>query len=426
MPATPFFDWRTGDGVQLRLRPADARDFERLGMDAAATPALLAVRVVCPVDVDAPPLGWGRLTAGDRGQAARLFIHVDAGHRRRGIGGQLLLALIAEARRLQLAEIAFRIADDEAAATALALSCGFDVTTAPGGRMARLDLTTIAEEAALVAQADDRRRALQATQAAQAARSPRAARVTRGVSLPFRDARAPAVSALLCAGLAMAGLLLALLAVWLGTGWLDGLDYRGTDKLARRFLRSLPWALPLAALAGVVLCAYFRSALAERHTGWVGLVGVVRAFALFPLLGFAILGAVLFAFLAAVPLGLYRRFVHHAAADEEDESLMNRLMVVPLWVMTLPFTLLKAESQGDIEIPARVSQVRLLNWLPMLFLLLLVGPGFESESTGERIDPNWLAVIAAYWLADWLIVALYVAPELAAHARACRLAELGR
>lgn len=240
-----------------------------------------------------------------------------------------------------------------------------------------------------------------------------------------RDVRtddANARSALLCAGLAMLGLLLAMLAVWLGTGWLDGFDYRHTDRLGRRFLRALPWALPLAAIGGLLLYTYFRWAIAETHKGWVTLIAVVRAFALFPLLGFGILMAMLFAFAAAIPLAIYRKFARRPAGDEDD-SLMTRLMVVPIWIMTLPFTLLKIESQGDIEIPARISRSRLLNWLPFFFLLLLFGPGFESEDSGERVDPNWLAAFAGYWLADCLVVTGYVAPELSRRARAAKAAK---
>ncbi len=233
--------------------------------------------------------------------------------------------------------------------------------------------------------------------------------------------------AALCALLAMAGLLLAMLAVWLGTGWLDGFDYRGVNKLGRRFLRALPWALPLAAVGGLLLYTYFRWALAETNKGWVTLIAVVRAFALFPLLGFAMLFAMMLGVLAAIPYALYRKFAdRRQPADDDAPGLVDRLLVPPLWMMTLPFTLLKIESQGDIEIPARIPAARLRSWLPFFFLLLLAGPGFEDEASGERIDPNWLAVLATYWLADCLIVTGYVAPTLAARAREARAAKLRR
>lgn len=238
------------------------------------------------------------------------------------------------------------------------------------------------------------------------------------------DESPPLPSALLCAGLAMAGLLLAMLAVWIGTGWLDGFDYRGVNKLGRRFLRALPWALPLAALGGLLLYGYFRCALAERHKGWVTLLAVVRSFALFPFLGFAMLFAMIFGFIAAFVVAIRHKLARRPPAEGADGSFFPGLLVPPLWMMTLPFTLLKIQSQGDIEIPARIPRARLLNWLPILFLMLLVGPGFESESTGERVDPNWLAALAAYWLADCLIVTGYVAPVLAARARARRRAAL--
>lgn len=243
--------------------------------------------------------------------------------------------------------------------------------------------------------------------------------------LPAADGDWPP-PALRCAGLAIAGLLLALLAVWLGTGWLDGFDYRGVNKLGRRFLRALPWALPLAAAGGMLLYGYFRWALAERHKGWVTLLAVLRAFALFPFLGFAMLFAMIFGFVAAIAVGVWHKLARRPPAEGADGSFFPGLLVPLLWMMTLPFTLLKIQSQGDIEIPARVPPARLLRWLPILFLMLLVGPGFESESTGERVDPNWLAALAAYWLADCLIVAGHVAPLLARQARAARVAELRR
>jgi hypothetical protein len=224
----------------------------------------------------------------------------------------------------------------------------------------------------------------------------------------------------------MAGLLLAMLATWLGTGWLDGFDYRGTDKLGRRFLRALPWALPLAAVAGLLLYAYFRAAIDERHKGWVLLLAIIRAFALFPLLGFAMLFGVIFSFVVAIPFGIFRKLRRREQGAEEGDNLLQRALVVPLWIMTLPFTLLKLESEGDIDIPARISRSRLINWLPLFFLMLLAGPGFESEETGNPVDPNWLTVLAAYWLADLLIVTGYVAPTLDARARARRLAKLRR
>lgn len=243
--------------------------------------------------------------------------------------------------------------------------------------------------------------------------------------LPAAEAP-PRRADLRCMALAMLGLLLAMAAVWLGTGWLDGFDYRHTNRLGRRFLRALPWALPLAALGGALLYVYFRWAIAETHKGWVLLIAVIRAFALFPLLGFAVLMAMLFAFAAAIPLALWRKLPGRRPGGDENGPLMARLMGVPIWIMTLPFTLLKIESQGDLEIPARVSPSRLIRWLPFFFLLLLFGPGAESEASGERIDPNWLAALAAYWLADCLIVTGYVAPELSARARRRRLATLGR
>lgn len=233
-----------------------------------------------------------------------------------------------------------------------------------------------------------------------------------------------------CAGLAMAGLLLAMAAVLVGTGWLDGFHDWGLHRIGRRLVRSLPWALPVGALAGVAIHGYFRAAIGGEGQGeakgglkaLLVLLAVARAFALFPLLGFAILLAVIAGIVVAVPLAAIRQLSGKTLLDGSD-SLSTRLMIVPLWAMTLPFTLLRMESEGDIEIPARVAARRLLAWLPFVLLLVVVWAGAESEATGERVDPYWLSGVSAYWLADYLIVAGWVAPTLAERARARRAAK---
>ena len=220
-----------------------------------------------------------------------------------------------------------------------------------------------------------------------------------------------------CALLGMTGLLLGMLTVWLGTGWLDGFGGRDLDRLGRRFLRALPWALPLAALGGVLLQVYFHWAIGLRHKAWVGILGVVRAFALFPLLGCAILLAFVIGVLASIGFGTFRKLTGKSRERIKSAWLVTDLLQGPVWVLVLPFSLLKIESEGEFEIPRLVSRWRLMHWLPLLCLMLLLGPGFESENTGEYVDPNWLAALAGYWLADFLVVAAYVAPTLASGPR---------
>lgn len=138
---------------------------------------------------------------------------------------------------------------------------------------------------------------------------------------------------------------------------------------------------------------------------------IVRAFVFFPLFG--MIGG----FAAALLLATWRRIAGLPPADSDTDSLIQRRLVVPLWFLTLPFTLLKIQSQGDIDIPARVGKKRLFNWRPFLIALLALFAGGESEGSGQRIDPYWLSAFAAWWLGGYLVVAGWLAPTLAARAR---------
>jgi RimJ/RimL family protein N-acetyltransferase len=445
--------WQATDGTHLTLRPARPDDAARVrrslaqlspearrqrllattqGFSEEFVSSLVdgdpgrqhAVLVVREEDGEEIPVAGGRLVvdttsaAGRTGKNDTCEFALVVGDRwqGQGIGQNILYALIAEARRRQLRTMVGDILPDNRSMLTLARKTGFFIENTDGDSTLRatLDLNALVVKQALK---DRRFNAVPATgNGAQ----------TASHSETPADEAVPLYAMLLCAGLAMLGLLLAMAAVWLGTGWLDGFDYRGVNRLGRRFIRVLPWALPLAALAGLLLYACFRCAIDERHKGWITLFAVIRAFALFPLLGFAMLFGMLFAFIAAIPLGLYRKFFHHPADDEASGSLFQSLLVVPLWIMTLPFTLLKIKSEGDIDIPARISRSRLINWVPVFFLMLLVGPGFESEQTGNRVDANWLAALATYWLADILIVTGYVAPTLTTRSHARRIAKLGR
>lgn len=167
------------------------------------------------------------------------------------------------------------------------------------------------------------------------------------------------------AALGVAGLLLAMLAVYVGTGLHDGFG---------------DWALPLAVLGGLLLHAYYERLLQGGMSGWVALGSVLRAFVHFPLFGALALFAVMWSFVLAgwrLLARLWRR--RKPAAEDADASL--------------------------------------LRWLPALIAMIFLYTDAVSEDTGERIDPYWLTLAASFWLIDYLIVAFQVAPELRARRR---------
>lgn len=462
MTTAAIFEWAASDSTRLRLRPVRPDDAARVHRslallspearrqrllattrgfseafvnslvdgDPAQQYAVLVVRDDNENSGEEIPVAGGRLVLTPAANTTNAVdtcefaLIVGDRWQGQGIGQNILYALIAEARRRKLRTMVGDILPDNHAMLTLARNTGFFIegNGSDNTLRATLDLGAL-----VVTQALKDRRFNVVPPTRSRARSAPLADSDADSALPPAAAASPLRATLLCAALAMAGLLLAMVAVWAGTGWLDGFNTRGISKLEGRFIRVLPWALPLAAAAGVVLYTYFRWAIEERHKGWVLLFAVIRAFALFPLLGFAMLFGVLFVFAAAIPLAIYRKFFPGQTQDEGDDNgsdnLLQRALVVPLWIITLPFTLLKVESEGDIDIPARISRARLLNWLPVFFLMLLFGPGFESEEPGDRINPNWLVAIATYWLADLFIVTGHVAPTLAAHARRRRLAK---
>jgi len=212
-----------------------------------------------------------------------------------------------------------------------------------------------------------------------------------------------------CALCVCAGLLLAMASIYLGTGRLDGFKDWDLHRLGDRFVRSLIWSLPTAAVAGIVLYEYYRLALAERCKGLLGLIGVVRVFVLFPLFGFLLL----LGFIFTLTLGLLSLLGKKLLGTPTiPDNTFERISGPALWFLILPFTLLKMESEGDMKIPFHVSRQRLLRWLPALLILLAFGCGAESESSGERISPHLLTALASYWLGDYLIAAFYVSPML--------------
>lgn len=220
---------------------------------------------------------------------------------------------------------------------------------------------------------------------------------------------------LMFAALAVAGVLLAMLAVYVGTGLQDGFGDWDLHRIGRRLRRALPWALPLAAVAGVALRAYYASVLQLGASGMAVLWSVVRAFVHFPLFGMLALFAVMWGFARAAWDWAMTRWERDAGAvAPEPEIILPRWLGLPVWFMFLPFIAMKLPMESDIELPQTISTRRLLRWLPAMLAALCLFTGAVSEDTGERIDPYWLAAIASFWLADYLIVALRVAPVLRA------------
>ena len=220
---------------------------------------------------------------------------------------------------------------------------------------------------------------------------------------------------LVFAALALAGTILAMLAVYVGTGLHDGFDDFGLHRIGRRFRRALPWALPLAALAGVLLQAYYARLLRQGKPGADILWSIVRAFAHFPLYGMLALLAFMWCMvIAGWRLVLIRWQRKSAAAPEDSESLFLRWLGPPVWFIALPFVVMKMPMEGDFKFPQVISRRRLLRWLPAILALVFLATDAVSEDTGERVDPYWLAAVASFWLADYLMVALRVAPVLRA------------
>lgn len=228
----------------------------------------------------------------------------------------------------------------------------------------------------------------------------------------------PAIgSQLLWAGIAAGGLILAMLAVYVGTGLHDGFSDWDLHRLGRRLRRSLPWSLPLAVVAGLLLRGYYLGLLRGSRSGWGMLWSVARAFAHFPFFGMLALLAMMWGFLAAggrlLPR-LWRKAARKPLPPQNEAPVLERWLAVPLWFIMLPFIVLKLPMEGNIAIPQSISLRRLLRWLPAMLALLFLYTDAYSEDSGERVDPYWLTAFAALWLGDYLLAALRLAPVLRA------------
>jgi hypothetical protein len=198
----------------------------------------------------------------------------------------------------------------------------------------------------------------------------------------------------------------AMLVVSAATGLTDG--FGSMRWLLLRFERLLPVAIVVAASIGVVMSRYHRSwFLLEQGASpgpGVALLGVVRAFALFPLYG-GITFVVLLLWLAGGVASwawsaLRRSRIPFAPLDEAAAAEL-----LPLWFMLAPLHHLGEEGSGLAPREALPRQRRSMpRWLPAVLLAVAVWTSAVSEETEERINPIALAMAATYWIGDYLLV----------------------
>jgi hypothetical protein len=223
------------------------------------------------------------------------------------------------------------------------------------------------------------------------------------------------------AGLAAAGTAIALLCIWLATGWMDGFHRGDTRWLGWKFVSVAPWALCMALVMGALIRWTYSLALRRKPLGL--LIAVPRAFVVFAIYGFVVLiGALLCGIVALLLWGLSRmlRFIGATNAAEwtRPRPGLFEWLALPLWMIVFPLMLANPDAEPESPSPEIESLRRRLLWLlPVLIPFIFLWTGAVSEDTGERVDPFWLAGAAAYWLSDLLIVALQVVPRLQARAR---------
>lgn len=241
---------------------------------------------------------------------------------------------------------------------------------------------------------------------------------------------------LLAAGLATVGMVVAMLAVYVGTGLHDGFDDWDLHRLGRRFRRYFPYALLLAAAMGLLLHSYYSAVLRSTPAPWTLLISIPRAF-----IHFALFGSVaLFAFVALFAwrgfdavgrkLGAAKGAEHPSPGKPFDERIIQTGIALPLWFMLFPITVMtKGDAAWDVEEGSKLAEDinrslrkpglktlkhRMIGLLPWLVACVFVWVGAESEDTGNRVDPYWLTAFASIWFADYLLVAFRVVPVLRA------------
>lgn len=216
-----------------------------------------------------------------------------------------------------------------------------------------------------------------------------------------------------------AGAALALACVWAGCGLHDGWLGAAGQILAKRLLKQAAWLLPLAAVWGVFFHWVYAPVLRPGggKTHWLVLYAIPRAFLHFPLYGFI----ALFGMMAGLALAGWNavagrlRPSQDAASSPGVQELMERWLSVPVWFIMMPFPLLGMENEGDLRMPVTVStRALLLRLLPAACVMTAFWTGMVSEDSGERVDPHWLSVAAAFWLGELLVTALELMPVLRA------------
>jgi len=225
---------------------------------------------------------------------------------------------------------------------------------------------------------------------------------------------------MVAAGHAALGTAMALMCVWLATGWMDGFHRSDTLWLERKFLSLAPWALGIALIMGALIRWSHSLALRKKPLGV--LIAIPRAFLVFPIYGFVVLvGYLLCAFVALLLWGLSRMLrlvgATNAAEWTRPRAVFAEMPALALWMIVFPIALASPDSESDIPTQEIQSLRRRLLWLLLVLVpFIFLWTGAVSEDSGERVDPIWLAAAAAYWLSDLLIVAFQVAPRLQAHA----------
>lgn len=214
---------------------------------------------------------------------------------------------------------------------------------------------------------------------------------------------------------AVAGAALANMLVWFGVAWRTGFFGGEAERLSLRlFVTQGWWRFPAAALLGLALHRFHARLLepgAETRPGLM-LLGVIRAFVHFPLYGLLAMLGMVFGFLAE----LFQQSVlkKPAPRPEQGPSLVERWLGEPVWFVLFPYLASGHTGEGDMRLPRTVSRRRLLRWLPAIGFCIALWTNAHSEDSGRRVDPLWLAAFASYWLGEYLLVALHVAPLLRA------------
>ena len=235
---------------------------------------------------------------------------------------------------------------------------------------------------------------------------------------------------LLAVGLGAAGMVIAMLAVYVGTGLHDGFGDWELHRLGRRLRRYLPYALLLAAGMGLMLHAYYTALIRATPAGWTMLISIPRAFIHFALFGLVALlaFAMVFACRGLAWLGRLLRLLRDPGGKRWagwSKRIIRSGISLPLWFILFPMGAFGAAVSVDSRLVEEISEGvrepglgnlrrRMLALLPWVIACVFIWVGAESEDSGDRVDPYWLTAVASIWFADYLMVAYRVVPALRA------------